>query len=913
MEKSNTASINKMQAFPRVAAILVFLVGCLVILGWILDITALKSIFPGFVSMKMNTAICFGLAGVSLFVITIKNPKPGHRLLSQVFAVIIIVVGLLTLLEYILGLDFGIDQLFISEPSGAIGTAFPGRMTVQSALNFLFLGLGLLLLHKNTNRAVTASQYLSLAIFLIGYLAVIGYLYQFSIFLESSSLTIIAIPTVLSFLLISFGILTFNPEFGFMKYFSGNSDGSFMLRLLLPAIIIIPPFLEILISLGADISLYASVDKPVFHTLAVVLVLSFIVWRFALSLQRAEQKRKLVEEYSSRLLHAIQNSHDVFILTDKEGNITYVNPEFEKLYGYTANEVIGKNPRLLKSGKQSEKIYELLWDTILNSKTFNNVFVNRTKDGRFVEIENTVDPILNDNNQQIGFIAIQRDITERRQMEEALLVSKESLQESEGKLKEAQKIGRIGNWEFDIRSNSIKWSDQVFELFERDIKTGVPTAEEEAKYYTREQAKQLRENARQAIENGLEINTDFEPVLPGGRKAYFTSRMRPVKDEYGNTIKLFGTVQDITERKKVEEVLRVSEEKFRSVFENSPLGKTMIGVDGSLKVNKSFCDILGYSEEELKLLKWQEITHPDDIQESARIVQSLIDGEHSSARVEKRYLHKDGRIVWADVITTLQRDTEGKPLYFITTINDITEKREADEKLQNLVLELERSNLELEQFAYVASHDLQEPLRMVSSYTQLIERRYKDKLDQDANDFMNFAVDGANRMQALINDLLDYSRITTRGKELQPIDFNSALGQALVNLRQKIESTSAFITNDGLPVIKADEGQITRLFQNLIGNAIKFTRLEPPKIHIGCKELPDAWQFSVQDNGIGIDEQFKDRIFIIFQRLHTRKDYAGTGIGLAICKRIVERHKGKIWFVPAPVKGTIFYFTITKK
>lgn len=225
---------------------------------------------------------------------------------------------------------------------------------------------------------------------------------------------------------------------------------------------------------------------------------------------------------------------------------------------------------------------------------------------------------------------------------------------------------------------------------------------------------------------------------------------------------------------------------------------------------------------------------------------------------------------------------------------------------------LENSNLELEQFAYVASHDLQEPLRMVSSYTQLLERRYKDKLDQDANDFIQYAVDGSNRMQKLINDLLDYSRITMRGKEFTLVETSELVEQTILTLQDRINETSASITNDDLPRVKADESQISRVFQNLIQNALKFCKeSEMPKIHISCKKKNDFYEFAVRDNGIGMDMQYHDRVFTIFQRLHSKKEYQGTGIGLSICKRIIERHGGKIWFDSKENEGTTFYFTLS--
>jgi signal transduction histidine kinase/DNA-binding LacI/PurR family transcriptional regulator len=228
--------------------------------------------------------------------------------------------------------------------------------------------------------------------------------------------------------------------------------------------------------------------------------------------------------------------------------------------------------------------------------------------------------------------------------------------------------------------------------------------------------------------------------------------------------------------------------------------------------------------------------------------------------------------------------------------------------------ELARSNAELEHFAYVASHDLQEPLRMVKSYLQLIKRRYVGQLDEDADEFIAFAVDGAGRMQALINDLLQYSRVTTRGKPFAPTDCAAVLDHALTNLKVAIEESGAVVSHDDLPTVPADDVQLTQLFQNLIGNATKFHKPDTrPEVHVGAERRSDEWLFSVQDNGIGIDPKHFERIFLIFQRLHSREEYEGTGIGLAVCKRIVERHGGHIWVESEPGKGATFRFTIPVK
>jgi signal transduction histidine kinase len=234
----------------------------------------------------------------------------------------------------------------------------------------------------------------------------------------------------------------------------------------------------------------------------------------------------------------------------------------------------------------------------------------------------------------------------------------------------------------------------------------------------------------------------------------------------------------------------------------------------------------------------------------------------------------------------------------------------AKEALQAAHNELKRSNTDLQQFAYVASHDLQEPLRMISSYMRLLERKYKGQLDQDADEFIGYAVDGAQRMQSLINDLLEYSRVGTHAKPFEPVDCGELLEHTLANLRMSIEDCRAEVTCDFLPVVPADRTQMIQLFQNLIGNALKFRKDERPSIHISAKQADDSWLFQVRDNGIGMDCLHADRIFVMFQRLHGRDEYSGTGIGLAICKKIVERHGGSIWVESEPGKGAAFYFTI---
>lgn len=370
---------------------------------------------------------------------------------------------------------------------------------------------------------------------------------------------------------------------------------------------------------------------------------------------------------------------------------------------------------------------------------------------------------------------------------------------------------------------------------------------------------------------------------------------------------------EIEERKWAEEMLKESRIYAESIVET--IREPLLVLDANLRViraNRSFYQTFKVKPKKTlnKFVYQLDQGHwnvPDLLR---RLKKTIYKDEHLEGYEMTREFGPIGlKTLLINARRIYQEEVETNLI--LLTIDDITERKRTEEALQERTQALERSNHDLEQFAYVASHDLQEPLRMVSSYCQLLQRRFKDKLDSDGNDFIDYAVDGAKRMTELINDLLIYSRVDTRGKPLKPTDCNAIVNQALNNLRMAIEQNGATVTYDLLPTtLMADEMQLIQLFQNLIGNAIKFRSNKLPEVQVSVEQKNGNWVFSVRDNGIGIDSQYAERVFIMFQRLHSTLEYAGTGIGLAICKKIVERHRGKIWLESQVGKGSQFYFSI---
>jgi len=370
-----------------------------------------------------------------------------------------------------------------------------------------------------------------------------------------------------------------------------------------------------------------------------------------------------------------------------------------------------------------------------------------------------------------------------------------------------------------------------------------------------------------------------------------------------------GFVRDINIRKTTEDALKATQERYKEILGNIQDAYIRADKNGKIMMaNVSAAETYRYNSPEemigIKAAKFYK--NPD---ERVEVLEKLNKyGKIENNEIEA--IRKDGTTFIASQNAQFYYDDQGEIQGIETLVRDITEKKQAEIEINKGLKKLEQSNKELEQFAYITSHDLREPLRMITSFLQLLKRRYKDKLDQDANEFIDFAVEGAKRLDTMTNDLLQYSQLNSQKRKISPVNFENVLNETLINLKVPIEENKAVITHDPLPTIYGDEKLKMQLFQNIIGNALKYRDKSTPHIHISAKKEKNQYLFSISDNGIGMSKDHLNRIFTIFQRLHTRTEYEGTGIGLAISKKIVEQQGGQIWVESEVGKGTTFYFTI---
>jgi len=651
VNKLNKRTISRLKYFSELSSILIAFFGFIMILGWVFNISMLESPGPGFSTVKSNLALCFVLIGFSLYLLQTRIINRRNQQIAHFLAVIVVLIGILTIIEYTFTLNLGIDQVLFKEAPGALNTLSPNRMEFIAALNLSLIGTAILLLGKGIEKHKQA-QYLGVIIGILSLMAFMGHIYHISNQYVEYNYTEAAIYAVILFMLVSSAVLFARPDKGIIQLLTGTGLGSTFAWRLIPSAIIISLLVGYFHLIGQQDGIYDTPFETTALIISMIIILLIVIWINVNSLNKIDYKHRKTEEDVKRLAAIVESSDDAIISKDLNSIISSWNKGAENIYGFSAHEMIGNPISILMTPFEWEKVSKLV----------------------------------------------------------------------------------------------------------EEVKKGKSVAQYEAK---------------RVKKDGTRINVSIT--------------LSPIKNYEGKITGISLIARDISKRKK------------------------------------------------------------------------------------------------------------------------------AEKQLKETIEELKRSNYELQQFAYITSHDLQEPLRTIASFTQLLEKRYKNRLDSDANEFIDFIVDAAVRMKEMIQGLLYYSRVGTKGGEFLPTNTEEPLKNALSNLQLTIKENNAKITYDKLPTVIADKGQLTQLFQNMIENAIKFKKPDvPPKIHLSARKdlSKNEYIFSVSDNGIGMELQYTDKIFEVFKRLHTIDEYSGAGIGLAISKRIIERHGGHIWVASELGNGSTFYFTL---
>jgi PAS domain S-box-containing protein len=669
-----------------------------------------------------------------------------------------------------------------------------------------------------------------------------------------------------------------------------------------------------------------------------------------------EQAARVQSEAArTRINNLLESITDGFFALDKKSRFTYINGQAERLLRKKQNQLLGKN------------IWEVFPEII--GTTFYREYHRAILEQVSVEFEEFYPPLncwlqVHAYPAKDGLSIYFQDITERRRTVEAL-------RESEERWQLALHGNNDGIWDWNLKTNEVFLSARWKEMLgykDHEVSNGWD-----------EWKKRIHPDERdwvlQAFQDHFAKKTPFyvceyRVQCQDGSYKWILDRGQALWDALGDIVRMVGSYTDITDRKQADEELKRQNLRSQLFAEITLKIRESLQIDEILQTTVTEVQKLLQADRVL-IFRLEADGSGTVVQEAVLpgwpviLRKNLFDPCFKEEYIER---YRQGRVSAMEDIETahiqpchrefLQQFAVRANLIVPILVRDkiwglllahqcaaprkwnnfetellkqlanqigiALSQAELLEKETQQSQELARSNAELEQFAYVASHDLQEPLRMVTSYLQLLERRYKNQLDANADQFITYAVDGARRMQTLINDLLNYSRVSTRGQPFKLVDCDVILQQAIANLQIAIADSKAIVTHEPLPEVMADTTQLTQVFQNLIGNAIKFCQNQQPQIHIGVAKananldgeslnsipLADEWLFSIRDNGIGLESQYAERIFIIFQRLHGRDKYPGTGIGLAICKKIIERHGGRIWVESKPGQGSTFYFTI---
>lgn len=794
VSEQNKQIAKALRAWSVLSSVIILFVALVVAAGWIADIRLIKSLHPEWVSMKFNTALCFALAGSALFVY--HSAGINRRLvLTSGLAGMLMLLSAVTLLQYVLGINLGIDELFISGDAEAIGTHSPGRMALSTSIGFVVASALLLFVTTGRKKLLSVSQGLSLVLVVFFMVPLLGYLYGISGLYGYADFTSVAFLTAILFIMLGMAILFADPGHGMISYLCRDTPGGYIARRLVPLSMLLPvAFVWVLILAERQGWLSVFTD---FHLATVLLIIVFLLLtsRFLYYINQIDKRRiEALEETFITAQHIsshVENSPLAVIEWDNEFRIRRWTKRAEIFFGWDAEEVMKLPPDewTFVHDDDRESVNEVM-RRLLKGEEISNVSSNRnyTKDGMVLHCVWYNSALHDRDGRLISILSLVNDVTVEKEKEE-------KLRQNEFLLRMAGDLAHLGGWTVKLAENRVVWSDQVAVILEMEPGFS-PAVEEGIGFYAPEYRDRINRVFSRCAEEGIPYDEEMQIITGSGRRVWVRTFGVAGRDEQGKIISVTGGFQDISEKK-------IREEEIRKLNE------------------------------------------------------------------------------------------------------------ELEERVIQRTRQLAEINRELEAFSYSVSHDLRAPLRAIKGFAGILSDDFGDRLDDEGKRICSVIRDNTRLMGQLIDGLLAFSKLSRREMMLAEVDMTSLVRSVYHEVTTRQDRERIKFDNRKLCNVKGDALMFKQLWMNLISNAVKFTEpVSEPEIIISCSTEQKLCSFRIVDNGVGFDKKYAEKIFGVFQRLHSDREFEGTGVGLAIVQRIVHRHGGTITAEGSPGKGAEFVFTL---
>jgi PAS domain S-box-containing protein len=887
--------LTKMKRWANYFACTVIIIAALTLAGWQFNIDFLMRPVYGLGAMNPTTAILFIFSGTSFFLLSPETKRTQKIGLGKVLACIILSTGLLRFISNLYELNFDVDTIFFNRKlEEEMAANLSSRMAPNTAFNFILSGSALLLLKTGTRRGKRMAQVIALIISFIALLAMVSFLYRVSSFFVTFAYQSMSIHTAINFLLFSFAIFFINPDSGIMGEFTGPFPGSFIARFLVPAAIIIPVLLGFLRLKAAWSGMVSLESGAALLILAIIIIFLALTWFIVVSLNKRgllkhETDRSLRE--SEQQVQTIFNAApDAVIVMDDEGKIIEWNPMAEKTLGWKRNEVIGKllsetiiPHRFREAHEKGMKHFLETGEGPLLGKIIEILAL--TKSGHEIDVALNIAASSQFKGHYL-FIGFLRDLTGQKKAEQkfkALLDSAPDAMIIANEKGEITLINQQTETLFGYTRN---------ELIGQPVEILIPV-----NFRSRHRDHRMDYFADPRI-RAMGAGLELFAMRKNGTQFPVEISLSPLQTEEGLLVS--ASVRDITDRKK-------AEEKFKSLLDAAPDATVIVNDKGRIQmINQQTENLFGYTRDEM-IGQPVEILIPRDLGD--KHTQHRADFFRApkvrtmGAGIELNAVKKNGTLFPVEISLSPIQTEEG--MLVSASVRDISLRKGLED-------ELKKSNAELEAFTYSVSHDLRAPLRGIIGFTAILEEDYSNKLDDEAKRITGVIKANTLKMGHLIDDLLAFSRTGKQEITRTQINTGAMVNDIVGEMIQQNKGSSAIDWNiHSLPAINADMNTIRQVWINLISNAIKYSgNKEQPYIEIGSYPADGQTVFYVKDNGVGFDQQYKHKLFKVFQRLHNPEEFEGTGVGLALVEKIISRHKGKVWAEAEVDQGACFYFSL---